>query len=260
MMCREQRQATAHHRYPPRPRSPVIPRGTGCILPDGRIVLTHSKGFGKARLDKGKKDRGLGTTLALAGLIIILSVAIGLGLARYGTSLPVVGWLLGEGRAQTTTSPVVVEGIQELDELATVRLTESVIVTRETGGSELRRFLTGERVLLVAVGEVEAGVDLSELGEGDVRVEGESVEIRLPEPEVFSASLDEERTRVYDRDQGILNFRPDNTLVEEARRDAQKELRDAARENDILNTAEQSAEESIRAFVTTLGFEEVRFE
>ena len=33
----------------------------------------------------------------------------------------------------------------------------------------------------------------------------------------------------------------------------------AARENEILDTAEQNAEDSIRAFVTTLGFEEVRF-
>jgi hypothetical protein len=34
----------------------------------------------------------------------------------------------------------------------------------------------------------------------------------------------------------------------------------AARDEDILNQAEQNAENSIRAFVTTLGFEEVRFE
>ena len=33
----------------------------------------------------------------------------------------------------------------------------------------------------------------------------------------------------------------------------------SARENGILDTAEQNAEDSIRAFVTTLGFEEVRF-
>ena len=210
-------------------------------------------------MDKSKKNSGIWTTLVLAVLIVVLAIAGGIGLARYGSSLPMVGWLFGEGQPQTTTSPVVVEGVRKLDRLATVRSTQSVVVTKETGGTELRRFLTGEKVLLVAVGDVEAGVDLSSIGEGDVRVEENSVKIRLPDPEVFSVSLDEDKTRVYDRDQGVLNLRPDDALVEEARRDATDELQSAARKNDILKTAEQNAEDSIRAFVTTLGFEKVRF-
>lgn len=210
-------------------------------------------------MKKGKSGGGFLVTVLVAFLIVLISVVAGVGLARYGSSLPVVGWLFGEGQPQTTTSPVVVEGIQKLDRLDTVRMTESVVVTRETGGSELRRFLTGEEILLVAVGEVEAGVDLSSLTEDDVRVDGENVEIRLPKPEVSSVSLDEEQTRLYDRDQGILRLRPDDSLVEEARQDAQDELLAAARKNDILDTAEQNAEDGIRAFATTLGFEEVRF-
>lgn len=208
---------------------------------------------------KGRKGGGLLTTVLLAVLIVIVSVVAGVGLARYGANLPTVGWLFSEGRPQTTTSPVVVEGVQKLDRLDTVRMTESVVVTKDTGGSELRRFLTGEEVLLVAVGDVEAGVDLSSVTEEDVRVEGESVEIRLPEPEITSISLDEEQTRLYDRDQGILRLRPDDALVEEARQDAQDELLAAARQNNILVTAERNAEDTIRTFLTTLGYEEVRF-
>lgn len=41
---------------------------------------------------------------------------------------------------------------------------------------------------------------------------------------------------------------------------ALEEIEDAARENGILDAAGRNAEDSIRAFVTTLGFEEVRFE
>ena len=174
--------------------------------------------------------------------------------------IPVVGpFLFEEQPPRTTTGPVVVEGIQDLNRLATVRWTESVLVTRESGGTGLEQFFAGERVLLVAVGEVEAGVDLSVLGEDDVRVEGESVTIRLPEPEVFSASLDEDETGVYDRDFGPLNLRPDDELVEEARAEAESRVEEAARESGILDTAETNAEESIRAFVTSLGFERVEF-
>jgi hypothetical protein len=207
----------------------------------------------------GNKDGGLGTTLVLALVIVVLGVALGVGLARYGSSLPIMGPLLGEKPPRTTTGPVVVEGIQELDQLATVRWTESVPVTKETGGAILDRLFNGEKVLVIATGEVEAGIDLGDIGKDDVSVNSDTVTIDLPEPEILSASLDEEKTRVYDRDFSPLNVRPDDDLVEEARLQAVEKIRDAARENKILDTAEHNAEDSVRAFVTTLGFEEVQF-
>lgn len=211
---------------------------------------------------------GAGKRRRLAGPPALMLLALGLGVAvgflaglwGFGR-LPLVGPLLfREEPARTATGPVVVEGVRRLDELATVRWTESVVVTRESGGGALERFLTGERVLLVATGRVEAGVDLSRIGRDDVRVEGESVTLRLPEPEILSVGLDEGRTRVYDRDFGLLGFRPDDALVEEARGRALEEIEDAARENGILKQAERNAEASIRSFLTALGFERVRFE
>jgi hypothetical protein len=207
----------------------------------------------------GGKGAGLGTTLVLALVIVVLGVALGVGLARFGSSLPIVGPLLGEKPPRTTTGPVVVEGIQELDQLATVRWTESVLITRETGGNILDRLFSGEKVIVIATGEVEAGVDLGDIDKDQVSVNGDSVTIDLPEPEILSASLDEERTRVYDRDFSPLNVRPDDDLVERARLRAVEKIEDAARENKILATAERNAEDGIRAFVTTLGFDEVRF-
>jgi hypothetical protein len=209
------------------------------------------------------KGGGFVTTLVLAFVIVVLSITLGVALSTqsFMERLPLVGPLLYEEEpARTTTGPVVVEGIRNLNQLATVRWKESVIVTRESGGSELEQFLTGEKVLLVATGDVEAGVNLADLGRDDVRVNGETVTIRLPEPEILSASLDEDDTRVYDRDFGLLNLRPDDELAEEARGVAVDRIESAARDEDILDQAEQNAEESIRAFVTSLGFEAVRFE
>jgi len=211
----------------------------------------------------GKKGGGFATTLVLALVIVVLSVGLGIGISRFDFAerVPLIGPLLQERPARTTTSPVVVEGVRELDQLATVRVTESIIVTRESGSENaLDRLFSGEKVLLVATGDVEAGVDLSEVGEDDVRVEGETVTIRLPEPEVLSASLDEEKTRVYDRDYGPLNLRPDDDLVEAARAEAEERIEAAARENGVLKTAETNAEGSVGAFVRALGFEEVRLE
>jgi hypothetical protein len=207
----------------------------------------------------GKKGGGLATTLVLALVIVVLGVALGLALARFGETLPLVGPLLGEKPPRTTTGPVVVEGIQKLDQLATVRWTESVPVTRESGGDIWDRVFDGEKVLLIATGKVEAGVDLGDIHKDDVSVDGDTVTIELPEAEILSASLDEKTTRVYDRDFSPLNFRPDDDLVRKARLRAVGKLEATARENGILDTAEGNAEDSIRAFVTTLGFEKVRF-
>ena len=214
-------------------------------------------------MKKDRKGSGFGLTLALALLLVMVSVVLGVSISRFDFigRFPVVGPLLFEEQpAQTTTGPVVVEGIQDLDQLATVRWIESVPITRVSGGTALERLLSGERVLLIATGEVEAGVNLADIGDNDVKVEGKSVTIRLPEPEVLSTSLDEEETHVYDRDFSPLNLRPDDALVEEARAEAVGEIERAALENSILETAETNAEESLRAFVTTLGLEVVRFE
>ncbi len=149
----------------------------------------------------------------LAFVIVVLSIALGVGLA--GVRVPLLGLLFGRG-TEITTGPVVVEGVQRLDRLATVRWTESVVVTKESDGSSLERFLTGEKIVLVAAGEVEAGVDLANLTSDDVEVDGETVTIRLPEPEILSASIDEGRTAVYDRDQGLLRLHPDEAMVGDA--------------------------------------------
>jgi hypothetical protein len=208
----------------------------------------------------GKKGGGFLTTLALALVIVVLAIGIGLGLSKYGYRLPVVGWFF-EVPVQTTTTPVVVEGIQRLDQLATVRFNESVIITKESGGDGIRQLLTGEELVLFAKGSVEAGIDLSSVSRQDVQVDDNTVTIDLPDPQVFSVSIDEGETRIYDRDLGIMpRLNPSDTLAEEARDEAQVELRNAASENNILDYAERNAEDSIRALVVALDFEEVRFE
>jgi hypothetical protein len=148
----------------------------------------------------GRKGGRLGTTPVLALVIVVLGIALGAGLARYGSALPLLAGLLGEKPPRTTTGPVVVEGIRELDQLAAVRWTESVPVTKESGGDLWERVFDGEKVIVVATGNVEAGVDLGDIHKGDVGVDGDTVTIDLPEAEILSASLDEETTRVYDRD------------------------------------------------------------
>lgn len=190
--------------------------------------------------------------MSLAALFLLGGAAGGLGVAYLTDAMPFVG---GE------ESTVTVEEVRELNELATVQTTASVPVPQESGNiTGVPEFISGESLLLIAAGDVRAGVDLDDLEQGDVRVEGENVTIDLPEPEILSSGLDEDRTRVYDREQGLLNFSPDEDLETEARREAVAEIEAAARENGIMGRAQENAENSLRAFIRSLGFEEVSFE
>ncbi len=77
--------------------------------------------FLRRLLGGDKKGGGIGTTLVLALMLVVLSMAIGVGLTWYGDRLPLLGMLFGDGGTRTMTSPVIVEGVQDLNRLATVR-------------------------------------------------------------------------------------------------------------------------------------------
>jgi hypothetical protein len=201
----------------------------------------------------------LGRALSVIVLAICLSVVLSVGLVLYGGALPLVGWAFGE-RVETRSSPAVVEGIQDLNQLATVQWTMSTVVTQEAEQGLVPRFLRGESILLIAVGDVQAGIDLDELGEEDVNVEDDTVTVRLPEPQILFSNLNEEETRIYDRDRGLLTIRGDDELIEESRRVASTGIVESSEESGILEQAEQNAEDSIRTFLTSLEFEEVIFE
>jgi hypothetical protein len=208
------------------------------------------------------KKGGFGTTLVFALIVVIVAMVLGVGIARYGDQVSWLAPLLG--KPTQTTSDVAVQDIQRLNQLATVKVTEQVVVEEDGSGKIYSRvlpnFLTGEKILLIAVGDVQAGVNLNDLRKDDVRVEGDKVTINLPKAEILSTSLDEDKTRIYDRQRGLLRLRGDDALIQEAHKDAVDELQAAAQKNGTIEQAQKNAEDGIRAFLTTLGYKEVVFE
>ncbi len=201
---------------------------------------------------------GFVTTLMWALFLVVVALVAAIGLVRYGERIPVIRSLI----EPTQTSDTVVQGVQRLNELATAEMTAQVVVTKEENirifMQPVPEFLAGQKVLLIARGEVEAGINLDELGQDDVEVDGEKVTIDLPQARILDSSLDEEKTRLYDWDRGLL-VRGDYALVEEARRDAIDRIEQAARDEDVVEKAQDNAEKSIRQFLLSLGYEEVVF-
>lgn len=152
----------------------------------------------------------------------------------------------------------VVRNVRGLARLETIQYTVQKVITAETNQGPFG-FLFGDRLIFVAQGYVIAGVDLEKLGPEDMRVENGVLYITLPEPEVFVATLDNEKSYVYDRERGALT-RGDVNLETTARAAAEAEIRNAALEDGILDLARQNAENYLYRLLRDLGYPEVIFE
>ncbi|MGQ9550156.1 MAG: DUF4230 domain-containing protein [Roseiflexus sp.] len=155
-----------------------------------------------------------------------------------------------------------IQQMKNLNRLETQRFAiERVVEASTTRGDPLDALL-GERLLLIASGDVVAGVDLSKLTERDIIVssDGTSITLTLPASEILSARLNNERTRVYDRQTRLLTQLTggqDPNLETQARQEAERQILAAACENGIMQRAADEAKRSMEQFLRLLEFENV---
>jgi hypothetical protein len=141
--------------------------------------------------------------------------------------------------------------------LETIQYSIEKVITAETG-QELFGSLFGDRLLFVAHGVVIAGVDLEKLSPQDLQVQNGVLYVRLPVPEVFIATLDNDKSYVYNRETGLLT-KGDINLETAARRVAEDEIKRGAIEDGILDQARQNAKNYLERLLGSIGFPEVIF-
>jgi len=182
----------------------------------------------------------------LTAVLVLFLMSYPAGLSR---------WLQKIFHAEIDQSAIV-ERIQRLQRLESVKYTLEKVVTGERQSRFLPQSLAGERLLLIVRGEVFAGVDLSKLKSSDVEAKGKHVKITLPHAEVFSTRLDNNQTRVYSRETGLL-VPADPNLESEVRAEAERQLLLTALTDGILNNASANARGTVGALVQALGFTDV---
>lgn len=154
--------------------------------------------------------------------------------------------------------PTVVRQIQQLQRLETVRFSMDKIISGEHDNPYLPKFLAGDRLLLVVHGDVIAGVDLSHLRPQDVSIHERAISVRIPKSEILVTRIDNSKTRVYSRDTGLFSS-PDPNLESEVRQEAERQLQDAALQDNILKTSDDNARSTLSALLRSLGFTTVEF-
>jgi hypothetical protein len=214
---------------------------------------------------KSERDHATPQTRRYGSSFITLAVGVLCGFALLATLAHVArsglwdrfaSYLTGRSTSIDSSSPAVVEKIRSLSRLESVVYSLDKIVEGERQNIYLPNFLAGDKMLLVAHGEVIAGVDLGQLKPGDVSVKGDTVRVRLPAPQVLTTRLDSARTRVYSRTTGLL-IAADPNLESEVRQSAEQQLTQAALSDGILDRARQNAQASVTALLYGLGFHRV---
>ena len=151
----------------------------------------------------------------------------------------------------------IIHEVVSLSRLETASYTIEKVITAESRQGPLA-FLLGDRLILIAHGQVIAGVDLSQVApDAIVTTEDGTVIIVLPPAEVFVATLDNAKSYVFDRSTGVIGMNPG--LETSARQAAEEEILAAALEDGILEMAEENAEMVLRNLILGLGFEKVVF-
>ena len=167
------------------------------------------------------------------------------------------------------SAPALLNRLEDLSEYraASAQLQEFIDIEDDT--RFIPSFISGARVSFLAFGTVDAVVDFGDLGKGAVTVSGDrkTATVVLPHARIDSVHVDPDRSRVLNRQRGVLDrlgsvFSDNPTSERELYQLGEKKLRAAAADSKLTARAEANTRGMLRALFESLGFEHItiRFE
>jgi uncharacterized protein DUF4230 len=201
-----------------------------------------------------------------SGLVMLAAALLGFFLLAgwLGDLLPGLGNPFSE-QTVDRSGPAVLKSIRNLSDFRAATGHFEVIVDVEKDTRFVPDKLKGERVLFLAVGSVDAGVDFTGLKDDAVVVSDDrrSVTLELPPARYREPQLDLERSRVYDRDRGVIDrlqslFGDDVGTDPQIYALAEEKLSAAARGGSgLLKRAERNTRLMLTGLLRSLGFTHV---
>lgn len=187
-------------------------------------------------------------------------IGLFIGAFLFGVGLTTWFFLHGSNQPMSIRSTAsVIKEIKSLGRLETTSFTiEQVVDAGSTQSNPLQQFLFGDKLLMIAHGEVIAGFDLTTLTNDDIKITGTTAQIHLPPAQILVSKLDNSKTRVYDRQTGVLTKgSPD--LESQARSAAEQSIRAAACEARILEKAEENVQSQLATSLHLIGVNSVSY-
>lgn len=154
---------------------------------------------------------------------------------------------------------LVIQKIQDLSELTTAEFTMQAVVPTEQESTFSGFTIGTTKLLYVAQGEVQAGVDLSQLTPEQLQVTGDSIVVKLPPARILNSKIDVNKSQVYDYNRGFLGLGPDSgpQLQSIAQQEALKKIVAAACEQGVLQRASDRGKLVVTQLLTSAGYKTV---
>ncbi|MEU7300464.1 DUF4230 domain-containing protein [Streptomyces sp. NPDC007206] len=201
-----------------------------------------------------------GWAKAVAALVLVLAVLFaGVRLAV----LPGIKDLFGT-ETHDRSGPALLKSIQDMSRYDAASGDFQVVVDLEKNAKYLPSAIRGTRTLYVGAGTVDAYVDLGQVGEKDIRVNGDrtSATLRLPHARLGRPALDPDHSYAVSKQRGLLDrlgdLFSDNPDSEQAvQKLAVRHIADAAKDSGLTARAETNTTGMIQGLLRSLGFREV---
>jgi hypothetical protein len=196
---------------------------------------------------------------ALAALVVLIAAVV------VFRALPQFD--LPASRTVDRSQPVVLKSIAPLEQFRAATANMQVILEVEKD-TVLPSFLKGEKVLFVAGGQVDAGVDFSAVDADAIEVDETRTRVRieLPAARLYDARVNPARSHVFDRERGLID-RVESVFEDSPTEDRSLFLRAesklesaAAADGQLLRTAERNTRAMLEGLLRGLGFREVTIE
>jgi hypothetical protein len=148
--------------------------------------------------------------------------------------------------------------ILALRHLGDIATTEYVVSKIIKASDDQTWYKIGDRKILISCeATIKAGIDLTQLQQKDVQIEGKHVTIHLPTPKIISLSMPPEKIKVEHVEIGILRKDFDNAERDALLAQGEQQIRNSIPALGILETTQKNSSLFISNFLQRLGYEQV---
>lgn len=159
-------------------------------------------------------------------------------------------------REKTIDLGAVVTSVRSLNRLETASMEVMHVSTTKQSVGVIPDSISGDELTFLAVGQVIAGVDLSQVTANDVRRSGDTIIIEIPSSQILVSRIDNNKSKVMNRNTGVLR-RQDVDLESRVRSRAEGSIRGEAVRKGILELADRNAAARLAELLHKAGYDSV---
>ncbi len=149
----------------------------------------------------------------------------------------------------------------ETSKLTSLEYLNTVIIERERSKEGIDQVIPGrDRVLMMVIGKIHAGIDLEKLPVRKIEIKGKSIKLVIPRAKILAVELLPEESRIYEADHTWIYSNYEG-LEKEALEEARTKLQENNQHNQkMLQMAETLARLQLTELLRNLGYEQVTIE